>query len=79
MTEDQARMAYTDYCTQKGREVQAISAEHMKDGSWLFVEVDEPSASVRGSNLRLTYLSKERGRWFQNDLWLNKYVQNGSV
>ncbi|MBW2741878.1 MAG: hypothetical protein JRE64_24220 [Deltaproteobacteria bacterium] len=21
----------------------------------------------------------ERGRWFQNDLWLNKSVQNGSV
>jgi hypothetical protein len=47
MTEDQARRAYTDYCAQKGREVQAISTEHMKGGSWLFVEVDEPSASVK--------------------------------
>ncbi len=47
MTEDQARRAYEDYCAQKGHEVQPISAEHMKGGSWLFVEVDEPSASGR--------------------------------
>ena len=43
MTEDQARKVYTDYCEQKSRVIQAISAIHMGDGSWLFVEVDESS------------------------------------
>jgi len=30
-------------------------------------------------NTKISRLDYERERWFQNDLWLNKSVQNGSV
>ena len=47
MNEDQAKRAYKDYCTQKDRKRQMIRSEDMGDGSWLFVEVDEPSTNGR--------------------------------
>ncbi len=42
MTEDQARRAYTEYCARGDRKPQSIKPKSLGDGSWLFVEVDEP-------------------------------------
>ncbi len=47
MNEEQAKRVYQDYCTQKDLKGQMVKSEDMKDGSWLFVEVDEPSTNGR--------------------------------
>jgi class 3 adenylate cyclase len=60
MNEEQAQKAYTDYCLQKGREVQAKGVERMKGGSWLFVEVDEPPGGRRYQGV----VVRENGRVF---------------
>lgn len=47
MTEDQARSAYTEYCARGDRQPQSINPKYLKDGSWLFVEVDESGSNGR--------------------------------
>ena len=47
MTEGQARTAYTEYCAQGAREPQLRNAIPLEDGSWLFVEVEEPLPNGR--------------------------------
>ncbi len=53
MTEDQARRAYTEYCTRGDRLPQSIKPKSLTDGSWLFVEVDEsPNGHYEGIAVR---------------------------
>jgi len=56
MTKDQARKAYSDYCTKKSRTViQDSKVIDVGDGSWLFIELDEsavPGGRYEGVAIR---------------------------